>query len=431
MLVEILVNEIQNGLLFLRQHDRLLYPNTCMAVKCSVSTAERCKENSQVWSAQRDTPGIEKRGVLHPERVQGRSRAPRTLSGCGRSANTLTRGCARFTRLTPGYSPCTPSGCDLPITTFTFSPSGCSTERGIGLILALLILSLLSILAAALLSAVALDTWIGDNYRTETQLLYLTEAGIEDGREALSLGIPQPSTVPFIQNKPLLDTMSREAGRYSVTLLRSSPLMLRSAGSLGTARKTIEVRLSKAGFPTLAQAITLNEDVPIPGLDKQLENPRGVERIVEGILRNATDIYTPGIGEAIGLRAVGSPKDYRVVVINGDCEIGNGAGYGILLVRGELTVLGSFSWNGLVLVIGQGVMRASGIPAASISGALFLTRTRAAERTPANPLGTLLDRRGAVTLDFPSKSLTAEWNVAEMERANERFPYVRTTYREY
>jgi hypothetical protein len=347
MLVDVFVNEIQNGLLFLRQHDRLLYPNTCMAVKCSVEK------------------------------------------------------------------------------------SATGGRRGIGLILALLVLSLLSILAAALLSAIAVDTWIGDNYRTETQLLYLTEAGIEDGREALSLGIPQPSVVPFIQNKPLRDATSREVGRYSVTLLRSNPLTLRSAGSLGTARKTIEVRLSKSGFPPLANAITLNENISIPGLDTQLETPHGVERIVEGIFRNATDVYTPALGEVVSLGAVGSPRDYRVVVVNGDCEIGNGAGYGILLVRGELTGFGSFSWNGLVLVIGQGVIRAAGTPAAWISGALFLTHTRAADRTLANPLGTLLDQRGVVTLDFPSESLAVEWNAAEVERANERFPYVRTTYREY
>jgi hypothetical protein len=77
------------------------------------STAVRCKESSQVWSGQRDTPGAEERETLHPETVQG-TRPPRTLSGslsgCVRLINTLTRGCARFTRLTPGYPPCTSPG---------------------------------------------------------------------------------------------------------------------------------------------------------------------------------------------------------------------------------------------------------------------------------------------------------------------------------
>jgi len=46
--------------------------------------------------------------------VQG---IPRTPSGCVASQKDETRGCARFTRLTPGYRPCTPLGCKtLPST---------------------------------------------------------------------------------------------------------------------------------------------------------------------------------------------------------------------------------------------------------------------------------------------------------------------------
>jgi hypothetical protein len=187
-------------------------------------------------------------------------------------------------------------------------------------------------------------------------------------------------------------------------------MTLRSAGAIGAARKTIDVRLEKAGFPPPANAITLNEDVSIPGLDPRLETPQGAERIVEGILRNATDVYTPGWDQAVRLGAIGSPSDYRIVVVDGNCEFGDGAGYGILLVRGELTVYGSFSWNGLILVIGQGVVRSLGTPTAWISGALFLTRTHAADRALDNPLGTLLDQRGLVTLDLPSD--LCPWNGA-------------------
>ena len=312
------------------------------------------------------------------------------------------------------------------------------SQKGLGLILALLILCLLSLLAAGLATAVTVDAWIGDNYRTETQLLYLTEAGIEEGRDALltaSPAPPVPSAVPFIQDRPLLDTTGRPAGRYSVTLVRSNPLTLRSAGMLGTGSKTIEVRLQKSGFPRPADAITLNEDVPLPdGVDPQLGTPLGLERIVRGISRNATDVYTPAWGEVVSLGSIGSPADYRVVVVDGDCEFGNASGRGILLVRGELTVYGSFSWNGLILVIGQGVLRSSGMPTAPtawMSGGVFLARTRAADRSSANPLGTILERRGAVTLDLPAGSVTIERSESEVELANRRFPYVATSYREY
>src|SRR5262245_9471081 len=124
-------------------------------------------------------------------------------------------------------------------------------EKGIGLVLALMILALLSMLVAAMLTAVTVEVWIGGNYRTETQLVYLTEAGIEDGREAMRLNPVTPSSAPFMESKPLLDTTGREAGRYSVTLVRATPLTLRSSGVIGTARKTIDVQLRKSGFPWL------------------------------------------------------------------------------------------------------------------------------------------------------------------------------------
>jgi hypothetical protein len=128
---------------------------------------------------------------------------------------------------------------------------------------------------------------------------------------------------------------------------------------------------------------------------------------------------------------VGSPSDYRVVVIDGDSVFGNASGYGLLLVRGNLQLYGTFSWNGLVLVIGQGVMRAEEGTTGAISGAVFLTRTRLDDRSSANPLGTLLSQRGPVTFALPPGSTTIGWSEVDLERAAQRFPYVLTTYREF
>ena len=307
-----------------------------------------------------------------------------------------------------------------------------SKERGMGFILALIVLALLSLLAAALLTAMTVDLKIGENYRADAQLSYVAEAGIEDGREALRSAAVVPSLDPFIQDKPLLDTTGREAGRYSVTLTNSNPLTLRSVGVLGNARKTVEARIRRSGFPWLADAVTLDEDVPLPGgVDPRLESVQGLERIVQGILRHASDVYRPAWDETVQLGTIGSATDYRVAVVEGNCEFGNGAGYGILLIRGDLTVHGTFTWNGLILVIGQGVMSSSGTPSGWISGVVFLARTRDLDRGPGNPLGNRLERRGAFTLDLPAESASIEYSEAEMTRANERFPYLLTTYREY
>jgi len=255
-----------------------------------------------------------------------------------------------------------------------------------------------------------------------------------EGRERLQKASLVPAPVPFIKDATLLDTNGRQAGRYSVTLLRSDPLTLRSAGSIGPARRTIEVRLKRSGFPALPDAVTLNEneEVPFPvGRDAQLEAPEDLEGIVEGIARHATDVHNPGVGASVSLGPIGSPTDYRIVVVNGDCEFESATGYGILLVRGDLALNGTVSWNGLILVIGQGVLRASTTTVAWVSGAVFLTRTRANDRTSSAPLGTLLKNRGLVTFDIPAGAASIDRSEAEMKLANEGFPYVATAYREY
>ena len=231
-------------------------------------------------------------------------------------------------------------------------------EIGIGLVLALMILAVLSMLVGAMLTAATVEMWIGNNFRTESRLVYLTEAGIEEGRDVMRLNSVEPSPLPFIE-RTLRDTVGRPAGNYVVTLVRSNPLTLRSAGQIGSARKTIEVRLKRSGFPALSQAITLNEDVPSPpGTDPQLSEPAGLEGLVEGIRRHADEVHTPSLGDVVRLGTIGSASDYRVVVVDGNASIGDGGGHGLLVVRGELELQGAVSWNGLIVVVGQGVLRA-------------------------------------------------------------------------
>jgi len=306
------------------------------------------------------------------------------------------------------------------------------SQTGFGLILALIMLALISLLAAGLLTAMTTETRIADNYRTELQLVYLTEAGVEDGREALRAISALTAPLALTSNKALIDMKGREAGRYSATLIRTNPLTLRSVGAIGAARKTIEVRLKKSGFPSVHDAITLDEDRPLPeGMDTQLSSTSGLERIVQGIVRNATDTFRPEWGETIQLGTIGAADDYRVVTVDGDCEFRNGSGYGVLLVRGELTVSGTFSWNGLVLAIGQGVVRSPDDAVGAISGALFVARTRDTDRTAERPLGSVLDQRGSVTLNLPPGSVTVEYSPPQMDSANRHFPYVVTTYKEF
>jgi hypothetical protein len=57
-------------------------------------------------------------------------------------------------------------------------------------------------------------------------------------------------------------------------------------------------------------------------------------------------------------------------VVNGDYTY-TGSGAGILLVTGQLTLNGNFSYNGLILAIGEGAITKSGGGGGTVNGAMF------------------------------------------------------------
>jgi hypothetical protein len=67
---------------------------------------------------------------------------------------------------------------------------------------------------------------------------------------------------------------------------------------------------------------------------------------------------------------LGTDTNPVVNVVNGDLSIG-GSGAGILLVTGTLTLNGNFSWDGLILVIGEGAILKDGGGGATVNGSMF------------------------------------------------------------
>jgi len=67
---------------------------------------------------------------------------------------------------------------------------------------------------------------------------------------------------------------------------------------------------------------------------------------------------------------LGTPGSPVTNVVNGDLTIG-GSGAGVLLVTGQLTLNGNFSWDGLILVIGEGAIVKNGGGNATVNGAMF------------------------------------------------------------
>ena len=332
-------------------------------------------------------------------------------------------------------------------------------DRGVALILALLVLSFISIVGGALLTTETIGIWITDNHKTAIQSLYLAEAGIDHAREVLRTSTATPTRLltsaagldgqlltsadlatllagddqPLIPSdpslrlagQPLMDNSSRIIGRYYVWLRNDNAdgvatktdtndvLTLLSFGQIGASSKAIEVTIQKGKFPNL------------PGTDTQTD-PRlttvaGLESLAAGITKNATDLYNPPSGGSQVIGDYGSAANYKVAVVNGDVVLGPGSGYGILLTRGAVKVAGNFTWNGLILIIGEGVLTWSSGAKGNIYGGLFIAQTRAAD-------GSLLTSPGQITADL--NPATIFYDAAAIRAANQPFPYNPVAIRE-
>src|SRR5262245_1377566 len=198
-------------------------------------------------------------------------------------------------------------------------------SRGVALILALLVLSFLTVLGSALLTTSTIDIWISDNYKHTTQSLYLAEAGIDHAREVLrTSGHPMTELLTSAagpdhilqtaDDVPLIPSsqLAEGSGFYEVWLRNDNSdgvssladsnegVTLLSIGQIGTSRKTMDVTVQHGGFPENSA-------------DPRLSTVAGLEDLVRRMSTNASDAG-------------------QIVVANGDFEAGSGQG--LLLVRG-------------------------------------------------------------------------------------------------
>ena len=164
----------------------------------------------------------------------------------------------------------------------------------------------------------------------------------------------------------------------------------------------------------------------------RLTTVSGVESLVSAISSSATDTYEPGFGNAASIGDIGGPTDSRVVVVDGDANVGPGTGFGMLLVRGVLTVRGNFSWHGLILVIGQGELRWNGPSNGEVQGGVFIAKTRNDDEDASNPFGTVSHSRGSVIADFNGGGGNGiRYNTSMIDKANGNFAYSPIAIREY
>lgn len=160
-----------------------------------------------------------------------------------------------------------------------------------------------------------------------------------------------------------------------------------------TSRLTIRNAVFTGGYPGNFLPTPPSPNVaPVgPSLAANLQSVGGLQSLVQTITQNA-DVVVNGPATQSAMPAGMSSSNPMTVVINGDLTFNgwHNTGYGILLVTGQFTFDPDASWDGIVLVIGKGVMYAYQGGSGRFHGAVFLATTVDSSNNPlptSSPLG--------------------------------------------
>jgi hypothetical protein len=113
-----------------------------------------------------------------------------------------------------------------------------------------------------------------------------------------------------------------------------------------------------------------------------LQTPSALDAIAQSITQNADVILTPSSGPVVGSDLTAattgmSSSSPMTIVINGDLDLNgwHNTGYGLLLITGNFNYDPDASWDGIVLVIGQGTVTGSKGGSGLFLGAFLVART--------------------------------------------------------
>ena len=114
----------------------------------------------------------------------------------------------------------------------------------------------------------------------------------------------------------------------------------------------------------------------------------GIESLA-ATFRSAADTDIPGPGPyTLTAVQIGNISDRKIVYVDGDATIDSINGAGILIVTGQLTLKGNFSYNGLIMCIGKGSLYRSGAGSGQTIGSIFTAQTRDSSGNHLSTLGT-------------------------------------------
>ena len=140
-------------------------------------------------------------------------------------------------------------------------------------------------------------------------------------------------------------------------------------------------------YPGLGGTSAIQNVQYLTGYPANFESPSQLDAVVQAITQNADSVLPSGpvsyplptlSGSALTSLGM-SATNPMTVVINGNLDVTNwtGTGYGTLVVIGTFTYDPATAWNGIVLVIGQGVINNTDVgQTRQINGAVFVAKTR-------------------------------------------------------
>jgi hypothetical protein len=145
--------------------------------------------------------------------------------------------------------------------------------------------------------------------------------------------------------------------------------------------------------PTTPSLSNLNPNIANALIRQSWLQPATLDAVMQDIVASADVVITgPATGGTISTEApLMSASNPMTIVVNGDLNLfgWRNTGYGLLLVTGTLNYDPDATWNGTVLVVGQGIFSSSKNGSGGINGAVLVAKTRdsAGKLLPGTALG--------------------------------------------
>jgi hypothetical protein len=136
-------------------------------------------------------------------------------------------------------------------------------------------------------------------------------------------------------------------------------------------------------------------DVAVSTMPTSYQTVAGLNSLLLTIKQNVTQPVLTGSQTSLSAAYLGSSGNPQIIYVDGDLSLtGNATGYGLLVVTGTFSPGGDVGWNGIVMVVGKGIITGNGGGNNGYTGAVMAAQT--VNPSTGVPLATL----GAATYNW-------------------------------